>query len=390
MNQASLPSILFILTFPPPDHGSTFMNQNLWNSEIQNKFRCFLLDISDHRDLTNIGRIDWHNIFLAIIGAIGLIKILREKKPQLIYLPVSQNLLAFCRDGLYIHLARWFAPRSQRPKIVIHLHGSRFRHFYEEASWWFKLFIQSALRKVDSAIVLSQALSSIFSPWIKKIFVVPNGLDLIAPKSLKEKIDSLKKETQAETKIPVVTFLSNLLIAKGILDFLEAIPLVKAQNPDVCFKIAGEIWPPKKQGNQKVSIEKKLASITALPGVEYLGPVRGEEKIKLLEATDIFVLPSYDEGQPLSLIEAMAAGCAIIATSVGAIPETISDGNEGLLIPPGNPQLLAAKINLLLSDAVLRKRLALRARLRYEKNYTKERFIAKMMETLLTIIKNED
>lgn len=390
MNQTGLPSVLFILTFPPPAHGSSFMNQILWNSEIQKKFRCFLLDISDHRDLVNVGQMDWQNIFLAIKGAFGLIKILRQRKPHLVYLPISQNFLAFCRDGLYIHLAFRLAPRSRRPKIVIHLHGSRFRHFYEKAPWWFQLFIRSTLRKVDSAIVLSPNFKCIFSPWIKKIYVVPNGLDLIASKSLEEKINSLHIETQAESKIPVITFLSNLLVAKGILDFFEAIPLVKAQHPEVRFKIAGEIWSSKKQGIEKTFIEKKLASISSLPGVEYLGPVRGEGKIKLLEATDIFVLPSYDEGQPLSLIEAMAAACAIIATSVGAIPDTIKDGEEGLIIPPGNPQLLADKINLLLSDALLRKKLARQARLSYEKNYTKEGFIAKMIGTLQTIIKDED
>lgn len=380
MNSSSSNSILFILTLPPPSHGSNIINNILWNSEIQDHFRCLLLDISDHRTLQNIGRLDWQNIFLALKAIFSFIDILRKEKPALIYLPLSQNKLAFLRDGIFIHLAQYFSARSFKPTILVHLHGSRFRQFYEQAPWWFQIFIRRSLSLVQVAIVLSPNLRNIFSPWIKKVYVVANGLNINWPWDVSDKI------IRNESRTPVITFLSNLLLSKGILDFLEAIFMVKAKYPETIVQIGGEIYGKK---TERQIIEKKLEEVKKLSQVFYFGPVSEAQKSELFRETDIFVLPSYDEGQPLSLIEAMAAGCALIATPVGSVAEMIKDGQNGLLVPPGQPKILAEKIIWLIQNPSIRKKLSEEARRTYENNYTKEIFIANMIKVFKSLLQEK-
>jgi glycosyltransferase involved in cell wall biosynthesis len=98
--------------------------------------------------------------------------------------------------------------------------------------------------------------------------------------------------------------------------------------------------------------------------VDQLGPVALAERVAYFQRADIFILPTYAEGLPIAVLEAMAAGLPIITTPVGGIPELIEDGVDGLLIQPGDVQALAARIALLLGDAELRRQLGQRAQRR--------------------------
>ncbi len=92
------------------------------------------------------------------------------------------------------------------------------------------------------------------------------------------------------------------------------------------------------------------------------GWVTGDNKLTALAQSDILVLPSYREGLPNSLLEAMASECAIIATNVGAIPDVIQSGENGILIEPGDTKNLAEELRRLTFDSIERRRLAKNAR----------------------------
>jgi glycosyltransferase involved in cell wall biosynthesis len=100
--------------------------------------------------------------------------------------------------------------------------------------------------------------------------------------------------------------------------------------------------------------------------VELLGWVRGEDKERLLAAAVLYVLPSYNEGLPVSVLEAMAAGLPIVSTPVGGIPEAVTDGVEGYLVEPGNVQALADRMDRLLGDQDLAMRMGESARRKVE------------------------
>ena len=100
--------------------------------------------------------------------------------------------------------------------------------------------------------------------------------------------------------------------------------------------------------------------------VELLGWVRGEDKERLLATAVLYVLPSYNEGLPVSVLEAMAAGLPILTTPVGGIPEAVTDGVEGFLVEPGDVRTLADRLERLLADADLARRMGVAARHKVE------------------------
>jgi glycosyltransferase involved in cell wall biosynthesis len=95
---------------------------------------------------------------------------------------------------------------------------------------------------------------------------------------------------------------------------------------------------------------------------QLVGTVRGESKTQLLDEASLFVLPSYNEGLPMAILEAMAAGLAVVATPVGGIPEVIRDDYNGFLVTPGDVEALAEKLAILANDRHLREVMGRRGR----------------------------
>ena len=115
--------------------------------------------------------------------------------------------------------------------------------------------------------------------------------------------------------------------------------------------------------------------------VEWIGWVTGEEKEKYLEKCDVFVLPSYFEGQPVSILEAMSYSCAIVASRIGGIPQMIQDGETGILVEPKNAEALRQGLEKALADDMLCERLGKAARKKVAEEFSME----KNMEQLLGI-----
>src|SRR5436305_295717 len=98
--------VLMVGAAPPPYHGSIVLFWSLMNSPLREQFQLVHLDISDHRDLENIGRFDLENVRLGVRHALACHRTLRGVRPDLVYVPIAMNPLAFLRDSLFLHLAR--------------------------------------------------------------------------------------------------------------------------------------------------------------------------------------------------------------------------------------------------------------------------------------------
>lgn len=157
-----------------------------------------------------------------------------------------------------------------------------------------------------------------------------------------------------------VTTVARLWLTKGLAYLLEAIAQTRTTHPSTEFRVYGE-----------GELRQELLDHAERLGLEgdaiFVGAFTDREELsRIMDQTDIFVMPSILEGQPLAVIEAMSYGCPIVATTVGGIPEMIQDGVNGMLCRPGDPECLAHKICTLIDNPALRQRLGQAARKSYE------------------------
>jgi glycosyltransferase involved in cell wall biosynthesis len=160
---------------------------------------------------------------------------------------------------------------------------------------------------------------------------------------------------------PVIGTVGNLYPVKGHVHLLKAMAAVVARRPDaVCLILGrGELLGPLRQTAAELGVDRN---------VRFLG--FREDVAKILRAMDLFVLPSLSEGLSLALLEAMAAGKAVVATAVGGNPEVVLNGHTGVLVPPEDAAALADAILLLLGDPALAGGLGESGRLRVDKEFS--------------------
>ncbi len=353
--------VLMIGSLPPPYHGSNVYFAGLLDSHVKEKYDVSHVDISDHRGLENLSKLDTKNIELAIKGIYGLKKKLKEMKPDLVYIPVASNFLPFLRDGLFILTAHYYS----KAKIVIHLHeGSYFRdEFHAHSNLLSRKFIEFALSKVDTAIVYTRDLESTFKGLVRRVVSFLNGKDVIIPQS----------NTASRGKNLNISYIGNLFESKGIINYLKSAAIIARSKTNVIFPVAGD-WGADKD-LLKPQIDK-IISENGLEGkVKFLGSVTGNKLNEFYGSTDILIFPTkYPyEGCPLVLIDAMGFGLPIISSKgIGAIPEMITNGVDGILTDPNNPEEIAESALQLIENEEERIRLGIAARKKYEESFTKE------------------
>jgi glycosyltransferase involved in cell wall biosynthesis len=162
----------------------------------------------------------------------------------------------------------------------------------------------------------------------------------------------------------VVTLVSRILRDKGVLEFIEAASQLQAKFPEVTFQIVGEPDP----GNPSAISQSEIDSWASLPNVKYLG--RRSDIADILQGSHIVCLPSYREGLPKSLLEALSSGRSIITTDVPGCREVCDDGVNGLLIPARDSLALSNAIEKLVLDPESRKTMGRAGRLRAESEFS--------------------
>jgi glycosyltransferase involved in cell wall biosynthesis len=179
----------------------------------------------------------------------------------------------------------------------------------------------------------------------KKIITIENGID---ESCFNIEIDKqeIKKKLGISIDGPVLGLCVRLEEQKGITYLLQAMPQIIKVKPNVSLIIVGD-------GKLKTELENEAVQLGIKEHVLFLGS-RLDVPI-ILRLFDIYVLPSLWEGLPMVLLEAMAAGCPVVASDVGGVSKAITNAENGLLVFPGDPQQLADGIIKLLSDSKVRK-----------------------------------
>lgn len=229
-----------------------------------------------------------------------------------------------------------------RRKVIYHVHGAEFHLFYEKAGGFMQGRIRHFIDEADVVICLSESWKRFFLQhfWPSRIMVVPNTVENVTPRS----------DTQQEKVI--FLFMGRIGERKGIYDLVKAASLLSMQY-DQQF----EIWMG---GDGNVQAVECLVESNGLQDTIFLkGWVTGHAKEELFRKATVFVLPSYNEGLPISILEAMSYGMPVIATDVGGIPELVKNGESGLLIKAGDIAVLRDAMERFIQDRQLAQRMGL-------------------------------
>lgn len=197
------------------------------------------------------------------------------------------------------------------------------------------------------------------------LHVVHNGIDLERYRPERTGAD-VRLELGIRPDQPVVGTVGNLFAVKGQIYLLRALAKVVAAVPDVVLLLAGE-------GDQIEALQREVGGLGLQGHVRFLG-FRSDVP-RLLEAFDVFVLPSLSEGLPLSILEALAYEKPVVASNVGGVSEIIEDGVSGLLVPPMDRDALADKVVQVLKQPALSASLGKAGRRRVESDFSLEQML---------------
>ncbi len=293
--------------------------------------------------------------------------ILLTSRIDIVYIHGS-DIISSSRKYFFFKLARLFNKKS-----VYHFHGALFREQYAKSPSFIKKRIKSFLEQSDTVICLSKdwkdSLQSI-APGAN-IKIVPNGVPL--PTETVFSSNSSQERTN-------LLFLGLIGERKGIFDLLAVLGDLDRNGLEYLLTIGGN-----------GDIERLNATIKRY-GIEsktnFLGWITGTKKEELFRKSDIFILPSYGEGMPMSILEAMSYGVPVIASNVGGIPEVISDKTTGLLVPPGDRDALRKGLLTLMKDVDLRKRIGQAARKYIADNFSITNQASKIHEIFLVLLED--
>lgn len=291
-----------------------------WNSNIKITY------LASHIDGSKIKKITFF-----INSLIKLIKNLMFEKIDIVHIHMSYNG-SFSRKYIICRICELF-----RKKFIIHLHGSEFKDFYERINEKKKLKVNWMFEKASIVLVLGEN-------WKKYIlYIVPKANVEILVNS----VNVISYKSNLNNERFNILFLGALIKRKGIYDLIEVIKLLKEDSLldkyNVCFFIGGS-------GIEEIKFKQLINKYELNEYVEMLGWVDKKTKIDLLKKSHLFVLPSYNEGLPVAILEAMNFGLPIISTRVGSINEAVIDNYNGILISPGNKNELKYAIEKIILD----------------------------------------
>lgn len=299
-----------------------------------------------------------------------------------IYLTKGSTKNGFLRDLLILCLRNFF---SKRTRFVVHLKGGNYDAFYYSCGAMLKYFVRFFLRGTSCIVVLGKSLTAMydFMPSLQsKIVVVENALTFDC--------DSIISKER--TPVVEVLFLSNLIHSKGCYDLLDACKILLGRGvTNFQLTYAGQFMGSP-DDPADFDLEKRsqifLEDIEQSPlskHVVYVGVVSGDAKKEMLLKARIFVLPTqyHVEGQPVSIIEAMAYGCAIVTTKYRSIPDITIENKNAIYVEYGNPESIADALEKLLKNNELLEQYSEFSREIYEAKFKWETHLERMKKAIL-------
>lgn len=281
----------------------------------------------------------WLRLLTAIVGG----------RCDVLYIYLSQNRTGFLRDALLVLTGSLMGLR-----VVGHLRGANFQNFQRDAGPLLKTLIRAVCARLRGVIVVAARLGGQFDALVPtdRIWVVYNAVD---PEFVLETLPPCPGASSFR-----ILFVGHLSAAKGFLDLIEALPDVLEACPAATFACAGEWldeeWNIRRDEQGAAMNDATAARVRSAwdvlcerygSRVTWLGVLRSREKAAALREAQVFVLPSYSEGFPTVVLEAMGSALPLVVSPVGALPEVLTPGEHAVFVRPGDvPGIAAALIDL--------------------------------------------
>jgi len=337
----SIPTVLVVGPSLKVKGGISAVLKSLLSTSLINKYNFTF--VTSHVDGPRLLK-----LVAAFYGLLRMKYLLSTRTVDLVYIHGS-DIISALRKYFFFSVAK-----STGTAVVYHFHGGNLIERFSRAPGCAKRRVRILFE--DSEIVLC-----ISERWKRelvsiaprsKIIVIPNGVRL--PEKLYRK--------RLNNNFCVITFLGLVSRAKGVFDLICAVKRLRKSGVNVELRIGGH--------GDITTLNKEIGRDES---IRYLGWLDSAKKNKLYRDTDIFVLPSYFEGMPMVILEAMSYGIPVVSTPVGGIPEVVEDGRTGLLVPPGDVDRLSCALRYLIEHKNIREEFGKAARKRMEEKFNIEK-----------------
>ena len=302
------------------------------------------------REVAAVRRTFFHRIVLNLFAMFKCLKefknLIRARKPNVLHITTSGSL-ALLRDILFLRVSKRNGLRT-----IYHIRFGRIPSCYHSKNYEWLLF-RYAIKYVDCVIAIDHSTERLLKSNFpnKKIMYIPNFID-----------DSIVVEKKQDQPVcSSVVFIGWCVRTKGVEELLLAWEKIVKKHPNHSLLIVGPC---------SEMYKNKLLEDFSMQNVVLLGEKGHRETLEILRSAEVFVLPSYTEGFPNVILEAMLMSRPIVASNVGAIPDMLE--GCGLVVKSRDVESLYNALDRLLSDSDLRQELGLLAKAKLDSNYRTE------------------
>ncbi len=369
------PRLLLIGPLRPPPLGGVqqIMDMQL-HSSLAREFDLHPVDTSKGKLRVAAGRPAWKAPLYFVRDLWRLIRTLLRVRPDAALIHAASSL-SLMRDWAFMVTARLAGA-----KVICHYHGTLHARFPSCETRIGRAIGRLLMSAAQCVIVLGPTYQREMGKAWKRADLVwaPNTADV-----------ALFGNMPADTPAPwlargdrAVLFVGRLSAPKGVYDLFDAIPRVIERHPEARFVLVGVAESDAMERVVRAEAERRGIA----PRIAFLGPLEGRDKAAAFVTSEMIVVPSWTEAFPLVIPEAMAAGLPVVATAVGAIPDFVKDGEDGLLVAPKASPELADSICCLLEDEGVRRRVRERVRARAPREFAIEVGCRKVTETIRDVL----
>ncbi|GMU23181.1 MAG: hypothetical protein AMXMBFR13_32640 [Phycisphaerae bacterium] len=351
------PRVLFVGPVPPPIGGMSIYTEGYLQSRVATAcdLRLLRADLIGKYRFTGLRR-RFMNLINAGLLTGTMIAAIARHRPAIVHIATS-SFGGFYEKSFLSLLARMLGCR-----VILHVHGGGFGGFYDASPRPLKWFLRRLLHCSHRVVALSAELRRV----LLRAGVAPGSVVVLENAVVLPEWDGADQDQNIQSQPAgptVVLFLSRIDREKGVFELEQAAEQVITRVAGSQFRIVGP------DSEASAILRDRIRTAGFENWIELPGLVTGEAKAAAYRGAEIYVLPSHIEAMPLGLLEAMSYGLACVATPVGSIPEIISNGQNGLIVPVADVAALADAIERLLRDPTLRRRLGAAARRAIEERF---------------------